>query len=65
MKPNDPLPCISNVAFCEKHGIELKKPGSKQRNVGRERLRQKLILSCQIVLYVERVMNTSLAIPEE
>lgn len=30
-----------------------------------ERLRQKLILSCQIVLYVERVMNTSLAIPEE
>lgn len=30
-----------------------------------ERLGQKLILSCQIVLYVERVMNTSLAIPEE
>lgn len=30
-----------------------------------ERLRQKLILSCQIILYVERVMERSLGLPEE
>lgn len=39
--------------------------GLLQLDLNDERLRQKLIFSCQIVLYVERVMNRSLAIPEE